>query len=57
MVWQRLMVFWYSKDRPTGHSERKKKKRHTEEEVQKIIKDWTGMDFASSARAAENKTW
>ena len=28
-----LKVFWFSKDNPTGHSERKKKKRQTEEEV------------------------
>ena len=26
-------VFWYSKDNLTGHSERKKRKRQTEEEV------------------------
>ena len=26
-------VFWFSKDNPTGHSERKKKKRQIEEEV------------------------
>ena len=28
-----LKVFWFSKDNHTGHSERKKKKRQTEEEV------------------------
>ena len=28
-----LKVFWFSKDNPTGHSERKKKKRQAEEEV------------------------
>ena len=28
-----LKVFWFSKDNPIGHSERKKKKRQTEEEV------------------------
>ena len=28
-----LKVFWFSKDNPTGHSERKKKNRRTEEEV------------------------
>ena len=33
MVWSCLKVFWFSKDNPTGHSERKKKKRQTEEEV------------------------
>ena len=33
MVWPCLEVFWFSKDNPTGHSERKKKKRQTEEEV------------------------
>ena len=33
MVWPHFKVFWFSKDNPTGHSERKKKKRQTEEEV------------------------
>ena len=31
----------------TGHSERKKKKRQTEEEWEDNIKEWTGTDFAS----------
>ena len=31
--WPRFKVFWFSKDRPTGHSKREKKKRQTEEEV------------------------
>ena len=35
MVWPRLKVSWFSKDSPTGHSERKKK-RHIEEEVGKV---------------------
>ena len=33
MVWPCFKAFWFSKDNPTGHSERKKKKRQTEEEV------------------------
>ena len=33
MVWPCLKVFWFSKDNPTGHSDRKKKKRQTEEAV------------------------
>ena len=33
MVWPCLKVFWFRKDNPTGHSERKKKKKQTEEEV------------------------
>ena len=33
MVWSCFKVFWSSNDNPTGHSERKKKKRQTEEEV------------------------
>ena len=106
MVGPCLKVFWFSKDNPTGHSERKKKKRQTEEAaigeydelltlvkkrklrwldhvsrssglaktiLQGIvkgkrkrgrqkkrwvdnIKEWTGMDFASSTRAAENRS-
>ena len=33
MVWLCLKIFWFTKDNPTGHSERKKKKRQTEEGV------------------------
>ena len=33
MVWPCFKVLWFSKDSPSGHSERKKKKRQTEEEV------------------------
>ena len=54
MVWPCFKVFWFRKDNPTGHSERKQKKRQTE--VEDNIKEWTGMDFASSTRAAENRT-
>ena len=43
--WPCLKVFWFSKDNPTGHSERKKKKRQTEEEVgrqyQRVDSNWT----------------
>ena len=47
MVWPCFKAFWLSKDNPTGHSERIKKKRQTEEEVEDNIKEWTGMDFAT----------
>ena len=33
-----------------------KKKRQTEEEVGRNIKEWTGIDFASSTRVAENRS-
>ena len=56
MVWPCFKVFWFSKDNPTWHSERKEKKRQIEEEVGRNIKEWTGMDFASSTRTAENRT-
>ena len=52
MVWPRFKVFWFSKDNSTGQSESTKKKRQTEEEVDNV-KEWTGMDCASSTRAAE----
>ena len=54
MVWPCFKVFWFSKDNPTGHSEWTKKKRQKRWEDN--IKEWTGMDFASSTRAAENRT-
>ena len=53
MIWPCLKVFWFSKDNPTGHSERKKKKRQTEEEVGRQYKR---VDFVSSTRAAENRS-
>ena len=45
MVWPCLKVFWFSKDNPTGHSERKKKKRQTEEAVEA---SWKGVVANSS---------
>ena len=56
MVWPCLKVFWFSKDNPTGHSERKRKRSRQKTWVEDNIKEWTGMDFASSTRAAENRT-
>ena len=50
-----LVEKWFSKDDSTGHSEKKKKKRYTEKRWEDDIKEWTGMDFASSTKAA-NKT-
>ena len=52
MVWPRLTVF--CKENPSGYTERKKRKQKKRWEDN--IKAWTGMDFASSTRAAENMT-
>ena len=54
VIWPRLKVFCFSEGDSTGHSERKrggqkKKWRDT-------IKNWPGMNFASSTRIAENRT-
>ena len=43
MVWPRLKVFLFSKDNPTGHSEKKKKNRLTEEEVGRQRVDRNGL--------------
>ena len=56
MVWPCLKVFWFSKDNPSGHSERKKKKRQTEEEVGRQYQRVDRNDFASSTRTAENRS-
>ena len=56
MVWPCLKVFWFSIDNHTGQSERKEKKWQTEEEVGRQYQEWTGMNFASLTRAAENMT-
>ena len=48
MVLPRLKVFWFSKDNPTRHSERKKKKKQIDEEVGRQYQrmDRNGLDFA-----------
>ena len=51
-----LNVFWFSKGNPTGHSVRTKKKGRQKKRWKDNIKEWTGMDIASSTRAAENRT-
>ena len=55
----RIFYVWFvtfSKDNPTGHSERKKKRGRQKKRWEDNIKEWTGMDFASSTRAAENRS-
>ena len=54
LVRSRLKDFWLSKDNPTGHSERKKKRRGRQK------KRWEDniilrVDLASSTRASENR--
>ena len=53
MVWPHFKVFWFSKDNPTGHSERTKKKRQKEVEAGRQYQEWIGMDFASSTKAVK----
>ena len=47
MVWPCLKVFWFSKDNPTGHSERKKKKetdrRRGGKTISKSGQEWTQL--------------
>ena len=52
-------MIWFSKDNPVGHSERKEKKERTERQKkmwEDNIREWTGMNFAGSAGAAEGRT-
>ena len=57
MVWPCLKVFRFSKDNPIGHSERKKKKRQTEEEVGtgKTISK-SGQEWTLPAQLGQLKT-
>ena len=56
MVWPRFNVFWFSRNNPLGHTERKKKKRQTEDEVGKQYEKVDRNRIANSARVAENRT-
>ena len=57
VVWSHLNVFFLSKGNSTGHSKRKKKKKDRQKKRwEDSIKEWIGMDFASSTMAAEDIT-
>ena len=56
MVWPCLKVFWFSKDNRSGTVKGKRKRGRQKKRWEDNIKNWTGMDFASSTRAAENRS-
>ena len=51
MVRPHLKIVWHGEDNSAGDSEKSKKKRKTKED----IKEWTGMGFGDSLRAAEDR--
>ena len=51
MVWSYPIVLWLSKNDSAGHSARQKKNWWEDN-----IKEWTRMDFASSARPVDDRT-
>ena len=53
MVWSHFKVLWHCEDNSVRDSERSKKERKTEEEMGNNIKEWTGMGFGDSLRAAD----
>ena len=53
MVWLCVKVLWVIKDNPTGHGERKKKKRQTEEEVGRQYR--SGQELALQAQLGQLK--
>ena len=57
MVWPHLKILWHGENNSAGDSERSKKEGKTEEEMGRKIKEWTGMGFGDSLRAAEDRKW
>ena len=57
MVWPRLKVFWFSKTILQDIVKGKRKQRGRQKmRWEDNMKEWTGMDFGSSTRAAEKRT-
>ena len=54
MVWSCLPFIRSGQNHLARHSERGKKTRQTEEEVEDHIREWTGLEFGRSQRAVEN---
>ena len=56
VVWTCLPFIRSGRNHSARHSERGKKARQTEEEVgTDNIREWTGLEFAKSQRAVENR--
>ena len=56
MVWPHLKILWHGADNAAVDSEMSKKERKTEEDIwEDNIKEWTGMEFGDSLRAAEDR--
>ena len=55
MVWPHLKILWHGEDNSAGDSERSKKERKTKKRWENNIKEWTGMEFGDSLRAAEDR--
>ena len=55
VVWSCLPFIMSGQNHLARHSERGKKTRQKGEEVGRQIREWTGLEFAKSQRAAENR--
>ena len=55
VVWSCLPFIRSGKNHLARHSERGKKTRQTEKEVENNFREWTGLEFAKSQRAVENR--
>ena len=55
MLWSCLPFIGSGQNHLARHSERGKKTKQTEEEAEDNIMEWTGLEFAKSQRAVENR--
>ena len=55
MVYTCLLFIRSGQNHLARHRERGKKTRQTEEEVGRQHREWTGLEFAKSQRAVENR--
>ena len=56
MVWPHLKILGHGEDNSAGDSERSKKERKIKKNRwEDNIKEWTGMGFGDSLRAAEDR--
>ena len=52
MVWPHLKILWHGEDNSAGDSERRGRQKKRWEDN---MKEWTGMVFGDSLRAAEDR--
>ena len=55
MVWPHLKILWHGEDNSAGTAKGARRRGRQKKRCEDNIKEWTGMEFGDSLRAAEHR--